>query len=563
MNNAKGIVLETANVQAILNAYAYVASEVDTAPNDTLGDIVHKLDSAVGKDSGNRDIVDKLKVAVNNDVNLKNLVLVDQVSEPDGMGAFAFSNGKGDVSVVFRGTGNGEWKTNGDGLSGIPEENTYITYGKDGEVMLTETIKEDYASDQQVKALNWFNKLASEQGWAEGHHITVSGHSAGGNKAQFITINSPCVDECYSFDGQGFSPEAIEMFKNRFGEEYEERLKKLNGFSASNDYVNVLGVRVIPEENINLLETPAVGNNVGAYHFMEQLINPQGRLNDFAKDYGDVSLYVQSLSDELMKLEPDIRQYVTAGVMKICQETLGEGAESVGGNVIGENLDIDIKETSAFATILGILVAAGPLTTEGIEFAEKKLESAGRDVVNTITRREDLHPVIEVGVSMVSMGMVSMAVRLVPLVKTGIFINNVTEIANLVVRLENKIKVVNAEIYNRIIGFSNFVSNGLQAWGRKTFSRGYQYATNNSFIELDTAKLRMYAERLNSVNQRLAKLDDRLNSLYFKVGLRDLLNLIKADLLTCESWRINNNIKYLNQTADDFDTVERNVSSQF
>ncbi len=563
MNNAKGIVLETANIQAILNSYAYVSSEAEAAPNDTFGDIVHKLDSMVEAGSENRATVDKLIAAIDGNENLKNMVLVDQVSEPDGMGAFAFSDGKGNISVVFRGTGNGEWKTNGDGLSGIPEENTYVTYGKDGEVIMTETVKEDYASDQQVKALNWFNKLASKQGWTEGHHITVSGHSAGGNKSQFITINSPYVDECYSFDGQGFSPEAIAMFKERFGDEYEERLKKLNGFSASNDYVNVLGVRVIPDENVNLIETPEVGNNIPQFHSMDMLINPQGKLNNFAADYGDVSLYVQSLSDELMKLDPDIRQYVTAGVMKICQETLGKGAESVGGNVIGENLDIDIKETSAFTTVLGVLLAAGPLTTEGLEFIEKKLEASGREVATAITGKEDLNPIIEARISAASIGIVSMGVRLVPVVKVGIFIDNVTEMANLVVKLGNKIKAVNTDIYNRIVGFSNFVSNSLQAWGNKTFNRGYQYASQNSFIELDTSKLRMYAGRLSSVNQRLSRLDDRLNSLYTKVGLRDLLSLIRADLLTCESWRINQNIKYLNETADDFDTVERNVSSRF
>lgn len=34
--------------------------------------------------------------------------------------------------------------------------------------------------------------------------ITVTGHSKGGNKAQYVTVLSDKVDRCISMDGQGF-----------------------------------------------------------------------------------------------------------------------------------------------------------------------------------------------------------------------------------------------------------------------------------------------------------------------------------------------------------------------
>ena len=92
---------------------------------------------------------------------------------------------------------------------------------------------------------------------------------------------------------------------------------------------------------------------------------------------------------------------------------------------------------------------------------------------------------------------------------------------------------------------------------------GYRYASENTYIELNTAVMRSYADRLNSVNRRVCDLDRRMDALYKQVGLRDLQKLIRADLMTGYNWHIVNCARYLEDTANDFDTVERDVSSQF
>ena len=117
-------------------------------------------------------------------------------------------------------------------------------------------------------------------------------------------------------------------------------------------------------------------------------------------------------------------------------------------------------------------------------------------------------------------------------------------------------------INNASITFISFAE-GFMAWIDKKFNPGYRYAVANTYIEVNTDLLRDYANRLQKVNVRVRELDRRLNSLYTKVGLLDLWNLMKADLLTGYSWRLSRCISYLNDTASEFDAVEHSFASQF
>lgn len=99
-------------------------------------------------------------------------------------------------------------------------------------------------------------------------------------------------------------------------------------------------------------------------------------------------------------------------------------------------------------------------------------------------------------------------------------------------------------------------------WFNKNFNAGYRYASNNTYIRVNTNTLRSYANRLYKVNQRISKLDRRMDKLYTKVGLFDLWGLLQADLLTGYSWRLNRCINYLNDTAYEFEEAERSISSQ-
>ncbi|MBR5637451.1 MAG: DUF2974 domain-containing protein, partial [Pseudobutyrivibrio sp.] len=84
----------------------------------------------------------------------------------------------------------------------------------------------------QLNALSWFQSLD-----LEGYDtITVTGHSKGGNKAKFITIMDDRVNNCYSFDGQGFSDEFIRKYSAQI---IKNQSKILNIIEES-DFVNIL-----------------------------------------------------------------------------------------------------------------------------------------------------------------------------------------------------------------------------------------------------------------------------------------------------------------------------------
>lgn len=122
--------------------------------------------------------------------------------------------------------------------------------------------------------------------------------------------------------------------------------------------------------------------------------------------------------------------------------------------------------------------------------------------------------------------------------------------------------VIFVAIYSYATSFCKQVANGVKAFLDKHFNQGYKYASGNTYIKVDTGLLRSYADRLAKANNRITKLDRRMDSLYTKVGLFDLWDLLQADALTGYSWRLSRCINYLNDTANEFDSAERSISSQ-
>lgn len=78
-------------------------------------------------------------------------------------------------------------------------------------------------------------------------------------------------------------------------------------------------------------------------------------------------------------------------------------------------------------------------------------------------------------------------------------------------------------------------------------------------VIVDTYKLERYAQRIATVNSRINRLDRRLDSLYLRVGLLDLWNLMQADALTCYSWRLVRCQTYLQQIAAEFNQVDKEL----
>ncbi len=219
--------------------------------------------------------------------------------------AFVFTDIHGNSSVIFCPTGKGEWLDNGKGLSGVYDSE----YG--------------YATERQARALEWFNEVSKTL--IKNKTVTLAGHSKGGNKAQFVCINSDIVTLCLSFDGQGFSPEALSEFAANDG--FDRRKSKILSLSADNDYVNVLGERLADKKHIYYFES-----DDSNCHNLEAMLSDDGSFNPQCRQ-GILSRYLTSVSEKLMALEPALRQYPTLGIMNLFQKYYAE-SEPPGGNSI-------------------------------------------------------------------------------------------------------------------------------------------------------------------------------------------------------------------------------------
>lgn len=120
--------------------------------------------------------------------------------------------------VVFEGTvGGHEWRDN---FTGGTKTN----------------MPDGVSTEEQVKTLDWFRGDKVSEILQQYDKVTVSGHSKGGNKAKYLTLMDERVDECISFDGQGFSDEFYEKYADKISQNQD----KITNYNAENDYVNIL-----------------------------------------------------------------------------------------------------------------------------------------------------------------------------------------------------------------------------------------------------------------------------------------------------------------------------------
>lgn len=250
------------------------------------------------------------------------------------------------IYVVYRGTGDGEWPDNGIGMTSV-------------------------STIQQERALSYFEQVVETLDIKDSQRLIVTGHSKGGNKAQFVTMEtkySRLLDACYSVDGQGFSEKAIEEWKERYGERaYRNRTEKLYGIHGENDYVSALGNSIIPKGHIRYVETPVEKNNFAGYHDIKYMFATlfydesdgscrtvfNGRKNGDVGRAGELGEYAALLSAGVMELPPGKRDGCAAVIMHLMEASSGQKK-----GINGEKLKLaDLKDF----TLQGIPVIAQSL----------------------------------------------------------------------------------------------------------------------------------------------------------------------------------------------------------
>jgi hypothetical protein len=93
------------------------------------------------------------------------------------------------------------------------------------------------------------------------------------------------------------------------------------------------------------------------------------------------------------------------------------------------------------------------------------------------------------------------------------------------------------------------------------FKNVIEKVTGNNFpiepyLKVNMSRLSYYESRLRNIKSKTNLLNDRIDELYLEAGIMGLDNVLKADILTSINWRINQNISYINNTAEILNNAE-------
>lgn len=247
------------------------------------------------------------------------------VTQADKQGQKVLLRGGDTYYVGYQGTQADEWVDNGEGMA---QRNTL----------------------QQQDAADYFDRMVEQYGITGADNVVVTGHSKGGNKAQYVTMaaeHADLVDTCVALDGQGFSPEAVALWE-QYPDVYEARRDKIILVAGSNDFVHVLGQRIAKDENVYYLAydenctslTDYAGTfsrlgveTVATFHMCEYLfqhtwdpeqgcyvfsaqLQPPGTQSEFSQQ-------VQEISNYLMTLPAGEREAASATMMALIGQMSG------------------------------------------------------------------------------------------------------------------------------------------------------------------------------------------------------------------------------------------------
>ena len=256
--------------------------------------------------------------------------------DPEGMQACTFERDD-QVYISFRGTPRKSWIDNAKAFV----EDLYtgvFNLGIARTEIKADTELKKYTSPMQEEALDYMETLKKSGVFEKYDNVYVTGHSKGGNEATLVTmVYSDVIDRCISGDGQGFSPEFVRYMKKTLGQEkFAEIQDKMYGFHANNDYVNVLGVSVIKEENkiyfIPEIKLETIFDLLWN-HLPTAMIDVKTGKIAQVSEQGAFGKFIAKVSEKLMKLnQKDREDAAITGMCPLQYLYAGERVTSVNPN---------------------------------------------------------------------------------------------------------------------------------------------------------------------------------------------------------------------------------------
>ena len=532
----------TADTCALLNTYMYLDVQDEELDNQSL---IYSLDY-IKRSYPNKATTEEFKIlqkACDENPSLGNMKIVSQ-SHYDHIGsngesffnysgdsctddpiqACAFKDENGNLYVAYRGTGNRRWGDNGQGFV-------------------------DSSTDMQYSAKEYLDHVADECGYNE---LYTTGHSKGGNEAQYSTITSKHKNDitaCYSFDGQGFSDDAIAEFENN--PNYKEILKKMYSIDGDNDPIHKLIGVIIPKENTYYVNTHYKDSNgnikISYFHNILGIVNENGV--DWKKDkYGNItngsegwlSKFGELLNFNLQTLPKELKGSCAIAVMELIDMIKGGS--------------MDDAEAGFFDFV-------------ALDFIGKPLILASLTEFAVVSMYEKYGFIGAIATIIIAVGQIGtwlpIVDSLVGVLEVGYIIKKIVDKASEIIeRTKELIKNAGAWVDKFLSSVVSYINN-ISEWLFKN-SSGYQYASANPNIFIDTTTMKQYAGQLRSLSSRSKKLDSKMNSLYWNLGISwntisNLGKLLKSEVILDFAYRLDKCAKYLEDTVDDFDKVERSL----
>lgn len=546
-----GFIVITENVKdemdlsLLLDMYVHFDIQKPSFTNKTLGELLQCIDKNSLQGDSEKRLYDYLSNAVLKNDKLRNAVLISQ-SNCDGYStkelvACTFRTDDGSVYVCYRGTGDGKWPDNAEAMN---RENSLM----------------------QEAATSYYDNVMNHNDIPDDARVIVTGHSKGGNLAQYVTMTSDNryrIDACYSMDGQGMSRKGIEHFKQLNGEEnYNKQLDKMYSICGENDYVNVLGIRIIPADHKYFVHTEEA-DNFGAYHDMYYLGNKN--YDGFQWEYkndeivsaepGEVAMLAEKLNNEMLEKLND-EEYEDATVFIMCAlERIMPYKGYIGGVY---PFGTGNTEGTTAEEFLGFLFHGLPLAIKTLITTPEGQKALGKFIYKALKNVYDNYGPIGVVATVFLTSVATVAVVKAVIKYFGGAII-VLRIVDYVLEQFPELKEAVLNLLHEMVSIAVDAIQCLQDWYDKNLNQGFIQATENPYLFVDTDKMDEYAVRLSNVITRVKKLDRAMNGLYNAVRLGDLGNALAANISVGGTGSLDRCRKYLTNTKTDFEAVEKYI----
>lgn len=513
---------------------------------------------------------DKTLQEIKDDPNLMNLKITgytyqdssnskDLNPKENGLVAYCFETDDHKAVISYRGS---------ETRDGIGAEDWYDNF------------KLAFESDtpQQKASLDFLNSMKRQYGYID---FSVTGHSKGGNNAEYVGVKSDDVTKCVAFDPPGFDFDFFRKNKDRI----EGSKGKIVSYVSYLDMVSSILNNVAGKTNE--IETPNPGE-FPLYHKDNLFINPKTKefYSKVSKPYdlselqvltdclsqqvsekdgmnfadglynvasgreGILALLVdKNFRESTLVLLPCLKEdlnVITVDYIKktiMSNQSIPVKVAKIGGVLIVNKVGDFVLNTAEF------LDASVCLVSDLAEFVKNSFETMRKYVAEfenfCAEKEKELEKLVD---------------------------NKIDEIENDIKYFETEGEACFQKLGNEAVevleNYSNVSTEAVQfeAAGVNSimdaFGIGQHSVKTEECIKINTDRLRDYARRLSNIQRQAEEVSRSINSLYMSMGIDNLehfenfIHLFRATYLDETYYRFSECINFLNRTADKFETAE-------